>query len=65
MASSSHTTFKNGNKKDKPDSFVIRELPGKGKSVISVRSITAGELLITEEPLFIIPWWIRHSMYPT
>ena len=52
-------------KKKEPDSFVVRELPGKGMGVIAVRCIDAGELLIAEEPLFVIPWWIRHSMYPT
>ena len=53
------------NRKKKSDSFVVRELWGKGMSVIAIKNISAGELLITEEPLFVIPWWIRHSMYPT
>ena len=54
------------NKINKSDNtFVIRELPGKGKGVIAVRNINVGELLIAEEPLFIVPWWTRHSVYPT
>ena len=53
------------NKSSKPDKFVVRELCGKGMSVIAIRDISAGELLIAEEPLFVIPWWIRHSVYPT
>ena len=49
----------------KQDSFVVRELRDKGMSVIAIRAISAGELMIAEEPLFVIPWWIRHSIYPT
>ena len=48
----------------KSDTFVVREICGKGMSVIAIKDINAGELLIAEEPLFVIPWWIRHSMYP-
>ena len=51
-------------KVNKSDGFVVRELSGKGMSVIAIRDIKPGELLIAEEPLFVIPWWIRHSMYP-
>ena len=52
------------NKVRKSDSFVVREISGKGMSVIAIRDINPGELLIAEEPLFVIPWWIRHSIYP-
>ena len=48
----------------KSESFVVRELSGKGMSVIAIKDIEPGELLIAEEPLFVIPWWIRHSIYP-
>ena len=48
----------------KSSSFVIRDISGKGMSVVAIRDIPMGELLIAEEPLFVIPWWIRHSMYP-
>ena len=48
----------------KSESFVVRELSGKGMRVIAIKDIEPGELLIAEEPLFVIPWWIRHSIYP-
>jgi len=50
---------------DPPDRiYVIREIRGKGFGVIAFRNIIAGELIIAEKPLFIVPWWIRHSAYP-
>lgn len=45
-------------------SYVIREIPGKGFGVIAFRDIVEGELIIAEKPLFVVPWWIRHSAYP-
>ena len=44
--------------------FVIRDLPGKGKGVLAVRDISEGELVIAEAPLILIPWHVRHSIYP-
>merc|ERR1711990_1136063 len=44
--------------------FVTQEIPGKGTGVVAVRDIEPGHLIISEEPLFIVPWWVRHSMYP-
>ncbi|KLO05931.1 SET domain-containing protein [Schizopora paradoxa] len=35
--------------------FHVVDLPGKGKGVIALRDIQQGELLIREEPLFILP----------
>jgi len=40
------------------------DLPGKGKAVVAQRDINIGELIIHEQPLIRIPWWIRHSVYP-
>lgn len=45
-------------------SFVISALPDKGLGVVAIRKIELGELIIAEAPLFILPWWIRHSQYP-
>lgn len=36
-------------------SFVVVEIPGKGKGVIAARDIQQGELLIREKPLFTLP----------
>ena len=44
--------------------FVTQEIPGKGVGVIAVKDIKPGEMIIAEEPLFVVPWWVRHSMYP-
>jgi len=39
-------------------------LPGKGCGVVASRDITPGELIIAETPLILLPWWIRHSLFP-
>ena len=39
-------------------------LPGKGCGVVASRDIRPGELIIAESPLIILPWWVRHSMFP-
>jgi len=46
------------------EAFVSRQIEGKGIGVIALRNIKQGELIISEEPLLIIPWWVRHSIYP-
>jgi len=46
------------------EAFVSRQIEGKGIGVIALRNIKQGELIISEEPLLIIPWWVRHSVYP-
>ena len=48
----------------KETAFVSRQIEGKGIGVIALRNIKQGELIISEEPLLIIPWWVRHSVYP-
>jgi hypothetical protein len=45
-------------------SFVSREIDGKGIGVIAIRLINLGDLIISEEPLIVIPWWVRHGIYP-
>ena len=40
------------------------ELPGKGQGVVAARDVRAGELIIAEKPLIVLPWWIRHCLYP-
>ena len=39
-------------------------LPGKGCGVVASRDIEPGELIIAESPFIVLPWWIRHSMFP-
>ena len=39
-------------------------LPGKGCGVVAVRDIEPGELIIAESPLILLPWWVRHSLFP-
>jgi len=39
-------------------------LPGKGCGVVAARNINIGELLLAESPLIVVPWWVRHSMFP-
>ena len=39
-------------------------LPGKGCGVVAARDIRPGELIIAETPLLVLPWWVRHSMFP-
>ena len=39
-------------------------LPGKGCGVVASRDISPGELIIAETPLILLPWWVRHSMFP-
>ena len=39
-------------------------LPGKGCGVVATRDIVPGELVIAESPLILLPWWVRHSMFP-
>lgn len=39
-------------------------LPGKGCGVVAARDIRPGELIISETPLLVLPWWVRHSMFP-
>ena len=47
------------------DKFVSRQIDGKGIGVVSIKPIKRGEEIICEEPLLIIPWWLRHSLgYP-
>ena len=48
------------------DKFVSRQIDGKGIGVIAITSIKQGELVISEEPLLIIPWYIRQAVagYP-
>jgi len=40
-------------------------LPGKGCGVVAARDISPGELLLAESPLIVVPWWVRHSMFPS
>ena len=44
--------------------FHVESLPGKGCSAVASRDITPGELIIAESPLIVLPWWVRHSMFP-
>ena len=44
--------------------FVTKEIPGKGTGVVAVEDIQPGQLIIAEPPLFVVPWWVRHSLYP-
>ena len=48
------------------DKFVSRQIDGKGIGVIAITPIKQGELVISEEPLLIIPWYIRQAVagYP-
>ena len=39
-------------------------LPGKGCGVVASRDIRPGELIIAESPLILLPWWVRHSLFP-
>lgn len=39
-------------------------LPGKGCGVLAARHVCPGELLLAESPLIVVPWWVRHSMFP-
>lgn len=39
-------------------------LPAKGCGVVAARLLKAGELLLAESPLIVVPWWVRHSMFP-
>ena len=39
-------------------------LPGKGCGVVANRDISPGELIIAESPLILLPWWVRHSLFP-
>merc|ERR1711892_258446 len=39
-------------------------LPGKGCGVLAARQVCPGELLLAESPLIVVPWWVRHSMFP-
>ena len=44
--------------------FVSRQIDGKGIGVIATRDIQIGDLIISEEPLLIIPWWVRATVNP-
>ena len=44
--------------------FHEASLPGKGCGVVASRDIVPGELIIAESPLIVVPWWVRHSMFP-
>ena len=44
--------------------FVSRQIDGKGIGVIAIRDIQVGDLIISEEPLLIIPWWVRATVNP-
>jgi len=44
--------------------FKAVDLPGKGCGVVAFRDIKRGELILSEEPLIQLPWWIRHSHCP-
>lgn len=46
------------------EKFVVRELPNRGMGVVSIREINPGDMIAAENPLFIVPWWVRHSAYP-
>ncbi len=39
----------------------VSALRGKGLGVVARCNVSAGELLISEKPLFVIPWWARHK----
>jgi len=41
--------------------FEVVDLPGKGKGIVALRDIRQGELLIQEEPLFLVPAQIQGS----
>ncbi|KAJ7644357.1 hypothetical protein FB45DRAFT_721193, partial [Roridomyces roridus] len=41
--------------------FVVVDLPGKGKGLVAARRIEQGELVLREEPLFIVPQAISES----
>ncbi|KAF8895296.1 hypothetical protein BD779DRAFT_1498662 [Infundibulicybe gibba] len=43
------------------DIFVVRDLPGRGKGIIAARDIHRGELVIREQPLFVVPHSISSS----
>ena len=36
--------------------FASREIEGKGVGMVAIKDISKGELIISEEPLLIIPW---------
>lgn len=44
--------------------FVSRQIDGKGIGVIAIRDISEGDLIISEEPLLVIPWWVRATVDP-
>lgn len=44
--------------------FVSRQIDGKGIGVVAIRDIQMGDLIISEEPLLIIPWWVRATVNP-
>lgn len=44
--------------------FVSRQIDGKGIGVVAIRDIQIGDLIISEEPLLIIPWWVRATVNP-
>jgi len=44
--------------------FVSRQIDGKGIGVVAIRDIEVGDLIISEEPLLIIPWWVRATVNP-
>ena len=46
------------------ESFVIRQIDGKGIGVVAIKDIKCGELIISEEPLLVIPWWARTAVNP-
>ena len=35
-----------------------------GIGVVAIRDIQIGDLIISEEPLLIIPWWVRATVNP-
>ncbi|KAJ3711715.1 hypothetical protein C8R42DRAFT_595407 [Lentinula raphanica] len=41
--------------------FVVQDIPGKGKGVIAARDIKRGELVIREQPLFMVPSEVNTS----
>ena len=51
-------------RKTENDKFIVKELPNRGMGVVAIRKISRGELIVAENPLFIVPWWVRHSTYP-
>ena len=44
--------------------FHEASIPGKGCALLAARDIKPGETILKESPLIVVPWWIRHSMFP-